>query len=256
MLLQSIRYAPLILLFLISSCIPQNKLTYFQHAPPSDEKQPVNRLEYLLQPGDILHVSILASDPEMYDVFNPDMTRRINVRPGDTGDPALYLYGYTIDLEGDIHLPVMGSVKMAGLNLEQAQQAIHDQAKKYLVDATVTAKLINFSVTVLGEVRRPGRFYVYDHGFTLMDALAQAGDLTNYGSRNVHVIRNTPNGLFFGQLDITKSQAVSDELFYLQPNDLVYVEPLRAKRFGFDQFPFGVIFSSISTSLLLINFLR
>lgn len=209
---------------------------------------------YRLKPGDILHVRILSSDPDMYDIFNLDVTRRITTRGTEAGDPMMFLYGYTINQEGEIQLPVIGSVKVSGYTLDEVLTIVQKEAANYLVDATVSVKIVNFSVTILGEVRRPGSFYVYDHEFTIMDAIGLAGDLTDYGNRQVHVIRHTDSGVKFDRLDITDRRAVNSELYYLQPNDLVYVEPLVAKRFGFAQFPFGVVFSAISTTLLLINF--
>ncbi len=104
--------------------------------------------------------------------FNIDDVRRFTTRQDAIGDPSMYLYGYTIDEAGKIHLPVIGSLEVKGLSLDEAHTRIQEAANEYLVDATVSVKIVNFSVTVLGEVRRPGSFYVYDHEFTIMDALA------------------------------------------------------------------------------------
>ncbi len=242
---------------LAASCTPQRQIVYMQDKQElGDQLEPGERA-YRLRPGDILHVRVMSSDPEAYDMFNLDVARRFTTtRAGDIGDPNMFIYGYTINQAGNIQLPVIGDVNVEGLTVDGAHEAIQNRAGEYLVDATVSVKIVNFSVTVLGEVRRPGNFYVYDHEFTLMDALGLAGDLTDYGNRNVHVIRQTDEGLQFARLDITDRHAMTSDLFYLQPNDLVYVEPSVTKRFGFAQFPFGVVFSGISTALLLINFLQ
>lgn len=238
-----------------AACTPQSRLVYMQDTQELGDNIPTRMETYRLKPGDILHVRIISPDPEAYDVFNLDRVQRYTTtRAADIGDPNMFIYGHTISEEGVINLPVIGKIDVEGKTLDEAHDEIQERAKEYLVDATVSVKIVNFSVTVLGEVRRPGSFYVYDHDFTIMDAIGLAGDLTDYGNRNILVARHTDDGLIFDRINITDRAAVSSELYYLHPNDVVYVEPLIAKRFGFAQFPFAVVFSAISTTLLLINF--
>ena len=244
-----------ILALAFASCTPQSRLVYMQDQQDLGIEVPTRMETYRLKPGDILHVRVMSSDPEAHDVFNLDrMQRYTTSRTADVGDPNMFLYGHTITNEGTIQLPVIGKIQVANTTLEEAHDLIQEHAAEYIIDATVSVKIVNFSVTVLGEVRRPGSFYIYDHEFTIMDALGLAGDLTDYGNRDILVVRHTDNGLSFNRINITDRAAVSSELYYLQPNDLVYVEPLTAKRFGFAQFPFAVLFSAVSTTLLLINF--
>lgn len=239
----------------LAACTPQSRLVYMQDKQELGDHIPTRKETYRLKPGDILHVRILSPDPMDYDVFNLDRVQRYaTTRTADVGDPNMFLYGHTISEEGSINLPVIGNIQMAGKTLDEAHDTLQERAKEFLVDATVSVKIVNFSVTVLGEVRRPGNFFVYDHDFTIMDALGLAGDLTDYGNRNILVGRHTQDGLIFNRINITDRAAVNSEFYFLQPNDLVYVEPLVAKRFGFAQFPFAVVFSAISTTLLLINF--
>ncbi len=212
--------------------------------------------EYRLKPGDILHVRIMSADAEADQIFNLDDTRRTTTRALAVGDPQMFLYGYTINGMGNIQLPVIGDVNMSGRSLTEAHDLIKERASEYIVDATVSVKVINFSVTVLGEVGTPGSFYIYDHDFTVMNAIGMAGDLTDYGNRNVHIVRRTDEGHSFHRLDITDRKAMNSELYYLQPNDVIYVEPLLAKRLGFATFPFGVFFTAVSTTILLLNFIQ
>jgi len=256
-LLNKYRLLIVALAVLSASCTTQSRLIYMQDKQDLGDRLDTSPVAYRLKPGDILHVRVMSTDPEAYDFFNLDVARRYTTtRAADVGDPNMYIYGYTINERGQIHIPVIGAVEVGGKTVDEAHLLIQERANEYLVDATVSVKIVNFSVTVLGEVRRPGSFYVYDHEFTIMDAIGLAGDLTDYGNRDVVVVRHTDTGLSFSRLNITDRHAVTSELYYLQPNDLVYVEPLVAKRFGFAQFPFGVVFSAISTTLLLINFLQ
>jgi polysaccharide biosynthesis/export protein len=222
------------------SCTPQNRLTYIHDKQDLGDVLKAVKEEYRLKPGDILHVRIMSADPETDDIFNLDATRRFAApRVGTAGDQQMFLFGYTINTLGEIQLPVIGNVRVAGLSLDEAHNRIKEMAAEYIIDAALSVKIVNFSVTVLGEVRNPGNFYIYDHDFTVMGALGLAGDLTDYGNRNIHVVRRTDDGLQFHRLDITDRSSVTSELYYLQPNDLIYVEPLLVKRFGFAQFPFG-----------------
>jgi polysaccharide biosynthesis/export protein len=239
---------------LLASCTPQRRLTYIQDPRDRGDELEVKAEEYRLNTGDILHVRVMSADAGSTDIFNMDGGRQSYARAGEVGDQLMYIYGYTIDQNGEIQLPVIGNIRLAGLSLAEAHKIVQSRAAEYIVDAAVAVKIANFSVTVLGEVMRPGNFYVYDNYFTVMDAIGAAGDLTDYGNRRVHIVRRTDDGVKFHRLDITDRGSFTSELYYLQPNDLVYVEPLISKRFGFAQFPFGVFFSAITTALLLLNF--
>jgi polysaccharide biosynthesis/export protein len=246
-----------VILMLSASCTPQKRLVYMQDKQELGPELLVKPEAYRLKPGDILHVRVMSSDPEAYDMFNLDMARSYTAsRQTDVGNPSMYLYGYTINQTGSIHIPVIGQVEVVGKTVDEAQALILQRSGEYLVDAMVSVKIVNFSVTVLGEVRQPGSFYIYDHEFTVLDAIGLAGDLTDYGNRSIHVIRQSGDRIEFDRIDITDRQAVNSKLYYLQPNDVIYVEPLISKRFGFAQFPFGVMFSAITTTLLLINFFQ
>ena len=241
---------------LFASCTPQRRLTYIQDRQNTGNQLAIGIDEYLLKPGDILHVRVMSYDEGVNEIFNPVDAGRAVTRTAGVGDPYMFLYGYTVNPSGEIQLPLVGTINLDGLNLKGAHDRIQEVVRDYIIDATVSVKVVNFSVTVLGEVRNPGSFYIYDHDFTVMGALGLAGDLTDYGNRNVHLVRRSNEGLEFHRLDLTDRQAFNSELYYLQPNDLIYVEPLLAKRFGFAQFPFAVFFGAVSTTLLLINFIR
>jgi polysaccharide biosynthesis/export protein len=246
----------ILIIFLVNSCISQNKLTYIQENQRLGDELNIQSEVYKLRPGDILHIRIMSDDPESYDVFNLDGNRQFYNRSGEAGDQMMYLYGYTIDPQGEIRLPVIGTISMAGLDIYEARKIVQERAEKYIIDATISVKIVNWSITVLGEVLRPGKYYIYDNDFTILDALGLAGDFTDYGNRKIHIIRKTDQGVTFHRYDITKRESMTSGLYYLQPDDVIYVEPLLAKRFGFAQFPFSIFFSAITTTLLLISFIK
>ena len=243
-------------LLLSTSCIPQRRLTYLQDKHKAGNEVNAEIRKYRVQTSDILFVRIATSDPAVSEKFNIEEARTQRTATGAVGDPYMYIYGYSVDPEGNIKLPVLGTVKVAGYTLEEIEERILELTKEYLVDATITARLVNFKVTVLGEVNSPGTYNVYDTEFTVMDALGVAGDMTDYGKRRVHVVRKTETGRQFERIDLTDREAVKSELYYLQPNDLVYVEPMLAKRFALAQFPYSALFSAISTAILLFTFIQ
>jgi len=249
--------AMLLLFLAIASCTPQKKLVYFQATPNESEVIPFENPSYLIKTGDILHVRVLTLDDESYFLFNNEEQRLSGGGGGrQQNNISIYLNGYTVYEDGQIQIPVVGKISVAGLTLNQATDSIAARIDQYSKGATVVVKMANFSITVLGEVKRPGNFYVYDNEISVIDALGLAGDLTDYGNRKIKIARQTAQGMIFGEVDITSKKSISSEFFFLQPNDLIYVEPLYAKRFGFNQFPFSVLFSAISTTILLMNLLK
>lgn len=242
-----------VLFFLfLAACAPHREMVYLQDKTSVGKQLEVNPVDYRIQPGDILHIRVTTLDKESRDLFNAEDAR---LTTGGTGSNAnFYIYGYSVNPEGEVQIPIVGSVPLAGKTLEEARLAVQEKVNLYQVGATVNVKLVNFSVTVLGEVKSPGTFYVYDNKFTILDAIGMAGDLTEYGNRKVNLVRKGEDGLDFHTVDLTSRTMVSSEYYYLQPGDLVYVEPQKVKRLGFSQFPFALIFSTISTTLLLISF--
>jgi polysaccharide export outer membrane protein len=116
-------------------------------------------------------------------------------------------------------------------------------------------KLANFNVTLLGEFHRPGKYNIYQDRINLFQAISMGGDLTDFANRNrIALIRQTEKGSKIHRLDLTDKFIIESDFYYLKPNDIVYVEPLKGKQFTFAQFPYAVIFSAISTALLLINY--
>ncbi len=242
----------IIFVVLLASCTPHRNMVYLQDKAAQGDLIQVNQPDFLIRPGDILHVRVMTLDRESSLLFNQDESRMTSTTIGS--NMGLYIYGYTVNQAGNILLPVVGEAEVAQKTVEQAQQTIQQRIDEYLVGATVSVKLANFSVTVLGEVNSPGVFYIYDNELTLLDLLGMAGDLTDFANRKVNLVRQEASGLKFHTVDLTSRQMVSSELFYLQPGDLVYVEPQPVKRLGFSQFPFALIFSTISTTLLLISY--
>ncbi len=241
-------------LLLSMSCTPHRQIVYFQDKEKVGDTVEYSLPDYRVKPGDILYVRVMTLEEESYRMFNSDDFTRSTY--GGRDNISVYIHGYTVNELGYIKMPVVGDVKVDGMNISFITEHIQEKVGKYLVDATVVVKLVNFNITVLGEVRRPGNYYIYDNQLTIVDALGLAGDMTDFGRRRVNIVRHTPEGAKFASLDMTDRRSFSSEFFYLQSNDIVYVEPSIAKRLGFADFPFAVLFSAITTTILLLNYIN
>lgn len=246
----------ILLVTLFASCTPHNKIVYLQREAEEMERFEFTRPDYRIKSGDILHIQVLTHDEKSYAMFNSDRSgqRTTAAGGGGIGNVQMYLHGYNVKQNGEITMPVLGEIMVEGKTIEEATRHIGTQVEEYLIGATVLIKLVNFSFSVLGEVGSPGKYYVYDNRVSILDAIATAGDLTDFGKRNITIVRQTDQGATFGSINLNDASTLTSDYYYLQPNDIVYVEPQRIKRLGFNQFPFALIFSTISTTLLLINY--
>ena len=210
--------------------------------------------EYKLQVNDVLSVKVLSAESELSEIYNIiSPTNGFGVaEPG-----SLYLSGYTIDTEGNINLPNIGKLKVTGLNTLQAQQLIQRSLDRYLNGATVVVKHISFKISILGEVKMPGYYYVYNDQANLLEGLALAGDLTSAASRqNIKLIRQKPGGSEVILLDLTDPALVQSPYYYLLPNDVLYVEPRKTHLKRENLVVLTTVLSVISTAALLFNFVK
>jgi len=235
----------------VFSCTPIKKQIYLGKGKITSEvsNQTITN-KYQLQKGDMLYVKVQTLDEKSYKLFNSEWLTNASVN-----DLSVFLDSYTISDSGNIELPIVGKVEIFGLTLTEAQMKIQKSLSTYLLDVKVILKLVNFKITVLGEVLKPGTFKIYDDNINVLEAISMAGDMTVFGNReNIMVLRkNTGNK--YEYLDITDINIINSEYFQLMPNDVVYVQPTVAKSLGFKEFPFTIMFSAITTLLVLINFL-
>ncbi|OGX90314.1 polysaccharide biosynthesis/export family protein [Hymenobacter coccineus] len=255
MLLLRFRLLGWLFLLGLGGCVTQQKLPYLQSSSYSKQK-PVEvanaRPAYLLQPGDVLSIRVQSVQPALSELFNVPTPQSMV-----SGDPStLYLTGYPIDEAGTINLPTVGRLKVTGISLTQAQVLLEQKVGAYVRDANVLVKLLSFKITVLGEVRTPGRYFIYNPQATVLEALGMAGDLTEFGNRqNVKLVRQTAKGSEVVLLDLTDANLLQSPYYYLLPNDALYVEPLKARTERGNANNLGLVFAGISAIVLLISYL-
>ena len=202
-------------------------LAYFQNLKDSVGKLPDNVSNYKIkiQPDDELIITITSTLPEataMYNLplGNPSLKGNINA----TQSPRIQTH--IVDRNGMIQLPVLGEIQAAGLSTKELEAVIKNRVSEHVKDPFVRVEMINFTVNVMGEVRTPQRIVVGKERFSVLDALAAAGDLTEYGKRdNVLVIRTENGKSTYHRLNLTDGSIYASPYFYLQQNDVVYVEP-------------------------------
>ncbi|POY34897.1 sugar transporter [Solitalea longa] len=218
------------ILAVLTGCVNQKQVTYFQ---PSDANSDITKLainnKYIttIQAGDILAVMVSSLSPEASAMFNPFPVQTVTTSQQTTqstaGAPAM---GYLVDEEGYISLPLAGKIKVDGLSTKAAGDLLTQKLNKFLVDPTVNVRILNYKISVMGEVNRPSVYTIPNEKITLPEALSLAGDLTIYGKRNnVLVIRENNGQREFGRVDLTQRDLFNSPYYYLRSNDIVYIEP-------------------------------
>ena len=227
-------YLILIIVILFSSCVSQKDLLYLQGNPNTKAVvSPINT-PYRVQVNDVLQINVKALDQNLVRMFTSPSGENGVTKKSQEG---LYFDGYSIDPEGNIRIPVLGKLFVLGKTTDEIQQIIE---KKLLSDyfkkdtyVFVSAKLSGFKVTVQGEVGSPGTVILYQNSVNIMEVIANAGDINFVGDRkNVMIIRKTPNGQEIHKIDLTSIAALDSPYYYLQPNDYIYVKPLKQKSWG------------------------
>jgi len=209
--------------------------------------------EYHLGVGDNLYIKVQSLDQKSNEFFNQDSKSRTS----NYNDASIYLESYSVDNKGNIFFPFIGPIHVLGLTLDQSKVEIENVMDKYLKETTIVVKLVNFNITFVGEVRRPGEYKIYQDKINIFEAISLAGDITDYGNRNeVKLMRMTDDGMALHIIDLTKEDILESPYFYLKPNDIVYIEPLKGKQFAFATFPYALLFSTITTLIVLLTFIQ
>jgi len=240
------------------SCRSSKDLIFFKDAANNEIIQG-SPVEYILKSGDILYVSIKSMNPEVNTLFNPESNMETGTGQGFmkfTTPSGAYLYGFEVDVDGNLKLPMLGKIKVSGVPISQIESVVQKKADEFLNDAIVKVKLLNYKVTVLGEVRMPGTYYNYNNTITVIQALAMASGNTDYASiKKVMVVRPSADGNKSYLLDLGSKDIYSSEAFYLQPNDYVIVQPGKNKNFQLNGQAISIFFSSVSMLILTLSFL-
>ena len=248
-------------IFLTASCTSQQKLAYLNNLPEAggEELFTMEIPDYKLQPRDVLYITVKAMTPDGTIMDFLSSGRTTQTTSFGSGESGGYLYGYDVDSEGNIRLPVAGAIQVSGLTLEEARNLLQERIGSVFRDATVECKLLSFKFTVIGEVRAPGAYINYNNYLTVLEAIGRAGGVGDYGRRDkVLVVRPTEGGTRTYNLNLQDKNLLSSEAYFLLPNDVIIVEPVNQKIFNMNLPTISFIISTftgvLTTTLLLINY--
>ena len=249
----------LFLYLIFVSCTSTRKSIYFSNLTDTLQSQTItlaNFTEPLIQNDDILSVNIQLTDPTV----TPTLNLSSDSQPEAAGQGQTTVKGYLVNKNGEIELPIVGTVKVAGLTTFQAAEQIKQKASVFYKLPTVEVRFSNFKVSALGEVNKPGVYILPNEKVSILDAISLAGDLTIYGRRdNILVIRDNGGKKEVARLNINSSDIFKSPFYYLKQGDVVYVEPIKAKINSVtnaDAFRYTTLGISILTliSLLFVRF--
>jgi polysaccharide export outer membrane protein len=244
----------LLLLFLLFSCVSQRNTLYVQSQGAKSDSIYTNakNKNIKIEPFDVLHISISSMDQPGYNFFN-------NEKPNVTSitEQSLAVIGYTVNDSGYVLLPILGKIKVQGSTLEEAGQTIALTCKSILNNPVVAVRFVNNTVTILGEVLHPGTYIYPKEQLSVFRAIGLSGDILEYGNRKqVILIREKNKSIQKHYLDLTSDAIFTSEYYFLRPNDVLYVQPLKIRRFGMKEFPFALIVSAVTSVFLILYYVK
>lgn len=236
------------------SCKTRQKLVYFHEAKSQDTIYPGAAMNFCFKPNDIVSIVVSGAEPDLVKPFNLNISGPVSQEGYELGSSSRD--GYLIDQNGEINFPVIGKIKIAGLNRAQAIDLMTSKIKVYVNDPIVNMRVTNFKITVLGSVQRPGTYNIPNERITILEALGLSQDTKITGLRNnVLVIRENEGKKQEFRIDLTSKETYNSPAYYLQQNDVVYVEPNRSERLGSTVYrtSTSIALSSVTIILTALN---
>jgi polysaccharide export outer membrane protein len=256
-------------LLAFSSCVSNEKIIYLQNqsnnkALADGEMITYELAEYRLQVNDLIELQVLTLDVLMKNGFSlndPTVMAQMPMQMGQGGGDIYYMTGYSVTNEGNIRLPILGEVKVINLTIDEVRLLVEKELKRFIKqEFFVRAKFGGIRYTALGEVRKPGKYVVLQDRMTIFEALANAGDITSIGKRDeVMVIRQYPEGSKIFTVNLLDREIVNSQFYFVQPNDQIYVVPLKVREIGAGENAaqsLTLIVSTFTFIALVLNFLK
>lgn len=221
---------PFLFVLLLFSCKPRTELVYYQNIDSLASSEQSNSYEIKIQPDDLLLIIVSADDPETAIPFNLSTISIPSAGSVNAAQGQQTMQSYLVDADGSIDFPILGKLKVAGLSRTEVMYLLDSKIAKYIKNPIINLRLMNFKISVQGEVTNPGTYSVSSDRVTLIEAISMAKDLTIYGKRdNILIIRELNGVKSYNRVDITKADFIYSPFYYLAQNDVVYVEPNKTK---------------------------
>lgn len=238
----------LTILIMLSSCVNLKKVELIQQKTITDYSEEIFNAErdaYKINNGDHLYIKVFSSDSRTSKFFQTDF-------PEIMTSSYVYLNSYKVDEEGYVKYSYIDRIKVKGKTLEEAQITIKKAIEEYFKDVNVYVKLVNFSISIIGEVENPGNYTVDRDQITILQALSMAGGVTPWAKADqVTLVRKSPNGSLVKYIDITDNALLTSEYLFLMPDDVIYITPRGTKQFLWEKFPYGILLGVISIGFSL-----
>ncbi len=239
----------ILLLAATVSCVPSRKLSYFTNINDLEGPEINPRMQKVIMPFDKLYIKVLSIDLQTSQIFNTSE----EVRSGSYGTSGII--GYTVDETGNINFPFVGNINVLNLTTAQAALKIQKALNDYVSNTSVVVKYVDNQVTVMGEVQRQGVYPFSQDKINIYEALGLGGGMTRYGDRkNVIVTRHVGEKIVHYRLNLSDSKIASKDSYYILPNDVVIVEPLRTISTSYQNITFTTVLSSITTLIAVLLF--
>lgn len=247
------------MIILSTSCRSSKEFTFFQDVQMNQNMPSVSRkvVEYKIRPYDNLYINIKTMNADVNRLF--DANESTSSYSAGTmqmyGDyVSQYINGYQVDSLGTITLPIMGKIEVVGMTLNQIQERIQKKSLEFLKDPSIKVKLLSFKVNIGGEVKNPGVYYSYNEKLNILEALHMADGVTDNAQINkALLIRENEKGTSTYNIDLTSKSLLTSEVYYLQPNDLIYIKPSKNKHVELNFTTYSLFLSTVTTLLLAFN---
>lgn len=240
---------------IVCSCVPLKDSIYLQgdmakKLEDVEGQYKIEKADYIVKPGDLLYIRVTSLDEQTSSFLNNESGYTVMA----DNPMSASLLGYRVGLDGAIEYPFIGKVYVAGLSLYEIAQKIELAASKYVDQCSAIVKLLNDNITILGEVRTPGRFLMNSEEISILEALSLAGDMTDFANRKtVRLIRKDGDVPQMLIIDTTDERIMYSPYFYLKPGDIIYAEPRRLKQWNLSSISISLILSVVSTTLVLVS---
>lgn len=245
-------FAVFMVTIILSSCVTQKNIEYIQDQNKDVKAFQEAQIEdYKLKSNDELYIQISSIDDVTTAIFS-GMGNQQSTYVSTISPYGASLISYAIDKDGYLNMPVVGKLYVKDKTTVQVGEMIKESLNNILNQPLVTVKLVNRYVSVLGEVRNPGHFTFSQDKITVLDAIGLAGDITDFGNRKEVVLTRNENGQNVRVLlNLTSSEILASNYYYLRPNDILYIKPMKRKFWDLRQFPYSIILSTVTTAILV-----
>ncbi len=230
----------------LNACVPTSQLSYFNDIDQLEKPIANPKIQKTISPFDRLYIRVMSIDPATRQIFDvPEEARYSTV--------ATNIMGYLVDESGSIDFPFVGKINVASLTLSDAGKKIQNALKDYVANAEIVVKYIDNQVSILGEVQNQGVYSFTQDKLNIYEALALGGGLTRYGNRkNVILIRQEGDKIMHHKLNLADSKIASKDFYYILPNDVIVVEPLKSVSTSYPNVTYTSVLSTVTTLVAIL----